>query len=290
MPAFAYHRPESLDEALELLAEYGEEAKVLAGGQSLLPIMSLRLSQPGNLIDIGRIPELDRIVTVPSGGVAIGATVRHTTAEQSESVRAHAPMVCEALPHVGHRAIRSRGTVVGSLAHADPAAELPAVALALGARFAALRVDGRRTIAVSDFFQGFLTTALEADELLLGVEFASPPPRTGHVVKEVTRRHGDFAILGIATQIGLDHNARVSRAALSFFGAASTPVRVERAERLLVGEEPSITLFAEAAEIAKQDLEPPNDAHGTSAYRKHLAGVLVQKSLIEAVGQIGGSA
>ncbi len=273
-----------------MLSRFGEDAKILAGGQSLLPLMALRLSHPANLVDISRVPGLNEIVEDVEGGLAIGATVTHTRAEEAEAVHRLTPLVAAALPLVGHRAIRNRGTVVGSLAHADPAAELPAVALALGARFIAVKSGGQRRVAAADFFSGFLTTDLAPDELLLAVGFPPQKPRTGVSVKEISRRSGDFAIVGLAATVSLDEAGLIASSALSFFGAASTAVRVTEAEEALAGQSPGPEAFEEAARIVSQSLDPPEDANGTTAYRKHVAGVLTRNALADAIDQIGFAA
>jgi len=284
-PPFNYHRPASLAEALGLLAEHGDDAKVLAGGQSLLPVMALRLGRPEHVVDIGAIDELKQI-RVADGGVTLGAMVRHAEAEKSADVAAHAPMVAAALPHVGHRAIRNRGTVVGSIAHADAAAELPAVCLATGAKMHIASTGGTREVAAADFFQGHFTTAVEGDELLTGVHFPSPSATTGSTVVEISRRHGDYAMCGLACSIDIPDGA-IANAALSFFSVSSTAVRVAEAEAALVGSAPTEATFAEAASIVSKTLTPDGDIHATAAYRRHIAGVLTRKGLAEAAAKIG---
>ena len=291
MPAFSYHRPDSLDEAVGLLAEYGGDAKVLAGGQSLVPLLALRLSHPDHLIDIGRVAGLDGAAGGPDG-FTVGAGVRHAELERSAEAGRAAPLVAEAMPHIGHRAIRNRGTVCGSLAHADPAAELPAVALATGAELVARSSTGERAIAAADFFVGYLTSALDETELLTAVRFPPWPPATGWSVQEVSRRHGDYALVGLAAIVGLDAGGRVQHAALSFFGAGATPVRAAEAERVLLGQAPEAAAFAEAAQVVAKTIDPPGDNHATAAYRAHVAGVLTRRCLAEAAGRAaaGGGA
>jgi len=223
-----------MEQAVALLDQHRHSIKVLAGGQSLLPIMALRLGPPEQLLDIARLPDLDRIDVDDDGSVTIGALVTHARAEQSDDLARWAPLVHEAMPQIGHRAIRSRGTVVGSLAHADPAAEMPAVALATGATMIAQSTAGVREIPADRFFTGFLDTALQANELLTAVRFPPWPPAARSVVVEVSRRHGDYAMVGLACGLafvdGVDDVDQASGrviddAALSFFGMASTPVR-----------------------------------------------------------------
>src|SRR5207302_4944718 len=286
MPAFCYHRPATVEEAVGLLADHGPDAKVLAGGQSLVPLLALRLSHPAHLVDIGRVAGLDTVDDGP-GGFTVGAGVRHSQVELSPVTARVAPLVAAAMPHIGHRAIRNRGTVCGSLAHADPAAELPAVALAVDAELIVRSSAGERTIPAADFFLGYLTSALDDTELLTAVRFPPWPPSTGWSVAEISRRHGDYALVGLAAVVGLGEGGRVQRAALSFLGAGATPVRVTEAERVLVGEHPDKAAFAEAAEVVTKTIEPPGDNHATAAYRAHVAGVLTRRCLAEAAGRAG---
>ncbi len=278
-PPFTYHRPESLDEALDLLATL-EDAKVLAGGQSLLPVMALRLGRPEHVIDISRISALSNIAAGPDG-LSIGAMVRHAEAEHSPIVAERAPLVAAALPHVGHRAIRNHGTVVGSIAHADAAAEMPAVCLVAEATMRIASTRGTREVPAAEFFQGYFTTALEHDELLTEVHFPAWPSTASGTVVEISRRHGDYAMCGLACGIDV-RNGSIERAGLAFFGVSSLPVRVPEAEAALVGQAPSATAFAQAASIVSATLEPDTDLHATAEYRKHIAGVLTRRGLAEA--------
>lgn len=282
-PPFRYHRPDSVDEALALLAEHGDDAKVLAGGQSLVPLMAMRMARPQHVIDIGRLGDLTRVDIGADGSCRIGALVRHASAERSAEVRAHAPLVHGAMPLIAHRAIRTRGTVVGSIAHADPAAEMPAVTIAVGATMTAVSTNGERTIPAGEFFEGYLQTALRADELLTHVTFPTWPSGACGSVVEVSRRSGDYALVGLATRLQVDGDT-VTDAALSYFGVASTPVRVVEAERALVGAPATADSFARAAEIVTRQLAPPADIHGSSNYRRHLAAVLTRRGLHQAVG------
>ena len=285
MSPFDYHRPDTVDAAVALLETYGADGKVLAGGQSLLPILALRLTHLGHLIDIGRVHGLQSIEVADNGTVSVGATVTHAEVERSDVMAAAAPVVAGAMPHVGHRAIRSRGTVCGSLAHADPAAELPAVALAVDAEMIVQGPARQRTVAARDFFDGYLSSALSEDELLVGVRFPAWRPRAGWSVLEVSRRHGDFALVGLATTLEIDEAGLMRRPALSFFGVASTPVRVTEAEQLLDGNAPDSALFAEAAEVVSGALEPQDDDHASAEYRAHVAGALTRRGLAEAAAQ-----
>lgn len=288
-PPFNYHRPTTVDEALRLLDEHGAEAKILAGGQSLLPVMALRLGRPDHVIDIGGIDELGQITAGSTGGVHIGAMVRHAQAENSPEVGAAAPLVTAALPHVGHRAIRSRGTVVGSIVHADAAAEMPAVCLAGAATLHVASTQGERTVAAADFFEGFFTTAIEPQELVTAVEFPETTPGTGVAVVEVSRRHGDYAMVCLACTVQVDGGS-ISDAALAFFGVGSTAVRTSEAEAVLFGSPPTRQTFDAAAEAVRDQLEPNSDIHATAAYRRHIAGVLTTRGLEEAASRIGAAA
>jgi carbon-monoxide dehydrogenase medium subunit len=277
LPPVDYEAPETVSEALELLAEHLDEASVLAGGQSLIPLLALRLARPAVLIDINGIAELSG-VSAADGKVAIGAMTREYVAEETTTVADTVPLLAAALPLIGHEAIRSRGTIGGSLAHADPAAELPAVALALDADFVVRSKSGDRVIPASDWFEGYLTTSRHPDELLVEVRFPTAAPGTGISFQEVARRHGDFAIVGLAASVTLSDGA-ISDARLAFAGISDVPVRASEAENLLVGERPSAELFDEAARRATSDIDPPADLHGTSAYRKKVAAILVRRGL-----------
>lgn len=280
-PLFGYARPSSLDEALQLLAET-PDAKVLAGGQSLLPVLALRLGAPDLVVDIGRVPGLDRITIGDDGSVTIGALVRHAQVEDSAEISAQAPLVAAAAPYIGHRAIRNQGTTVGSIAHGDPAAEMPAVCLAVDAVMVAASVRGQREIPAAEFFVGFLDTALEEDEILVEVRF--PPTPIGAVgsVVEQARRHGDYALVGLCSRLVLIDGA-ISSAALSFLSVGLTPIRCAEAEAVLFGEPPSDDLFTRAAEVVSATLTPAADVHASANYRKHLAGVLTKRGLAEAM-------
>ncbi len=288
-PAFAYHRPESLSEALGLLAEFGDDAKILAGGQSLLPTLALRLGAPEHLIDIGRLSELDSITEHDDGRVSIGALVRHATAENSAVLARKAPLVAQAMPHVGHRAIRNRGTVVGSIAHADPAAEMPAVSLALGATIHATSTSGTREIAAADFFEGFLSTSLAGDEIVTGVSFPAWSPDGGSALVEVARRHGDYAMIGLACTLDVADDS-ITGAALAFFGIGPVAVRATEAEAALIGRLVTAAAFDDAADIVRRSLPTSADLHATANYRRHLGGVLTRRGLDAAAARIGALA
>jgi aerobic carbon-monoxide dehydrogenase medium subunit len=281
LPQVEYEAPGTVSEAVELLAGHLDEASVLAGGQSLIPLLALRLAQPALLIDINGVRELSG-VSLTDGRVTIGAMTREYVAEESETVADAVPLLAAALPLIGHEAIRSRGTVGGSLAHADPAAELPAVARALDAEFVVRGPSGERVVPAAEWFEGYLTTSRQPDELLTEVRFPAAAPGTGVSFQEVARRHGDFAMVGLATSVTLSDGA-ISDARLAFAGVSDVPARAAGTEDLLVGERPSAELFDEAARRAAGDIDPPSDLHGSAEYRRKVAAVLVRRGLREAV-------
>jgi aerobic carbon-monoxide dehydrogenase medium subunit len=277
LPYFEYEAPATIAEAVELLTKHQDEAGVLAGGQSLIPLLALRLARPAMLIDINGLAELSGI-SVSDGWVAIGAMTREYAAEESETVAESVPLLAAALPFIGHEAIRSRGTIGGSLAHADPAAELPAVARALDAEFVVRSQSGDRVIPAAGWFEGYLTTARTADEILVEVRLPVVAHGTGVAFQEVARRHGDFAIAGLAASLTLA-GGMISDARLAFAGVSDVPVRAAAAEELLVGERPSAELFEAAAIQATAGLDPPGDLHGSPGYRKKVAATLVRRAL-----------
>ena len=277
LPEVEYEAPTTVAEAIDLLAEHGDEASVLAGGQSLIPLLALRLARPEMLIDINGIDELSG-VSVIDGRVVISAVTREYVAEESGTVADTLPLLAAALPLIGHEAIRSRGTIGGSLAHADPAAELPAVARALDAEFVVRGPSGMRVIPAAQWFEGYLTTARRPDELLVEVRFPAAGPGTGVSFEEVARRHGDFAIVGLAASLVMSGGV-IGEARLAFAGVSDVPVRATAAEDLLAGETPSAELFDEAARRATEDLDPPGDLHGSPDYRKTVAAAVVRRGL-----------
>jgi aerobic carbon-monoxide dehydrogenase medium subunit len=284
-PPFEYVAPTSTADAAAALADAGEDAKVLAGGQSLLPLLSLRLARPSVLVDLNRIEELFSI-TPDEGGTTIGAMTRHRTVERSDVVAAHVPLLAAAVPHIGHAAIRSRGTIGGSLAHADPAAELPAIALALDATFTIRSAArGERTVSAEEFFQGYFTTALEPDELLVAVRFPNAPAGTGVSVQEMARRHGDFAMVAAAASVSVADGA-MTDVRIGLINVSDRPVRARDAEAALRGG----ASIDDAAAIATADLAPVSDLHATAAYRTKVAGVLVRRALTTALEQAGRAA
>src|SRR6266567_4629768 len=277
LPEVEYEAPTRVAEAVDLMAEYGVEASTLAGGQSLIPLLALRLARPAVLIDINGIDGLSG-VSATDGWVAIGAVTREYVAEESGTVAGAVPLLAAALPLIGHEAIRSRGTIGGSLAHADPAAELPAVARALDAEFVVRGPSVMRVIPAAQWFEGYLTTSRRPDELLLEVRFPAARRGTGISFAEVARRHGDFAIVGLAASLVFSGGV-ISDARLAFAGISDVPLRAAAAEDLLVGERPSTELFDEAARRATDDVDPPADLHGSSDYRKTVAAAMVRRGL-----------
>lgn len=279
---FEYFSPRTLDDALSLLAQYGGDAKPLAGGQSLIPAMNFRLATPAVLVDLNSIDGLAGI-TEHEGALSIGGMTRQRALERSAAVARHAPLVAAAMPFVAHAAIRTRGTLGGSLAHADPAAELPAVMLALDAQFTLQRREGSRVVSAADFFIGLFTTALEPGELLVGVDLPGMPPRSGVAFQEISRRHGDFALAGAAALVSLDDAGRCTRARIALFSLSDRPVLAAHAATALVGHPPSAAAIdAAAAAAAAHDIDPTSDLHASSAYRRQLAAVLTRRVLARA--------
>lgn len=283
-PVFDYYDPETLEEALDLMDRYGPEAKVLAGGQSLVPLLNLRLARPAALVDLNRIPGLD-VVRREDGWLRIGALARQWEVEHAPEVVRHLPILSEALRFVGHPQIRTRGTVGGSIAHADPAAELPALLLCLEGEVVARRRGGMRVIPAHELFVTYLTTSLEPNEILTEVRWPIPPAGTGWAFVELARRHGDYALVGVATLLRLAADGSVVGARIALTGCGPVPVRAEEAERALRGAQPSERLWEEAGQLAASPLEPPSDLHASGAYRKHVAAVLTARALSTAAEQ-----
>lgn len=278
---FAYHRPASLEEALALLERYGPDSRVLAGGQSLVPALNMRLAAPAALIDINRLPGLDGISLEP-GGLVIGALVRHGVVEDSALVARHAPLIAQAMPHVGHRAIRTRGTVGGSVALADPAAELPACLIALDAMVRVAGRGSRRDIPAQRFFRGIYTTDLAPGEIVTAVVVPPIGPGWSSRFAELARRHGDFALVGLAAHCRVDGGV-IKEARLAFCGVGPAPVRAVRAEAVLSGRRLDPDVVAEAGSALDADLDPPGDVHGSPALRRHLARVLLARTVAQIV-------
>ena len=277
-PRFAYHDPDTRSEVLALLDTYTDDAKVLAGGQSLVPLLNMRLAQPAHLLDINRLPDL-AYIREADGGLAIGSLTRQRDIERSSLVRSRCPLLAEAIPFIGHAPIRSRGTIGGSLAHADPAAELPAVLLALGGYVRAESHTGSRQIPAEAFFVSQLQTSLTPTELLTEAWFPIAPPRSGAAFIEVSRRHGDFALVGVAAQLTLYENGTIAAAHLALMGVAATAVRPQAAEASLLGQRLEEAAFTAAAEQIVAYLDPDTDLHASAGYRRDVAVVLVNRAL-----------
>lgn len=283
---FRYARAGSLAEATALLAAEPGEAKLLAGGQSLVPLLNMRLARPAVLVDLNGVQELRGITPSPDGGLRIGALTRHAELAGSAAVRERAPLLAEAARHVGHAAIRNRGTLGGSVAHADPAAELPAALVALDARFRVTGPSGARVVAATAFFRGLLATALEADEILTEVFVPAAEPGWGFV--EIARRPGDFALAGVAAilRVARDAPSRCEQVRLVGFGVGDRPLRLAGAERLLTGLGLEPGSAARAGAAAGADCDPPGDVHGSADYRRHLATVLTERALLQALPRL----
>ena len=287
---FQYFAPTSLDQALDLLERYNYDAKPLAGGQSLVPAMNFRLARPGVLVDLNRVPDLAFVRPGSDGGLRIGAMTRQRQVERDPLVAERAPLIHETMPHIAHPQIRNRGTFGGSLAHADPAAELPAVLTALQGRFRLESKRGQRWLGADEFFVDFFTTALEPDELLVEIAVPPLPARTGWSFQEVARRHGDFAMAGLATLVTLDEQGRVQEARLVYLSVGDGPVTARQAAQVLQGQEPTEEAIQEAAEVAaRQDVDPVSDIHASADYRRHLVKVLARRTLRVAVQRAKGN-
>jgi carbon-monoxide dehydrogenase medium subunit len=282
---FGYLAPATREHALAALRRYGSDAKVLAGGQSLVPMLAMRLARPAVLIDLNPIGDL-AYVKPARGGLAIGAMTRQASAERDPLVAARLPLLAEALGWIGHPQIRARGTVGGSLAHGDPAAELPAVAVALDARLTLASTRGERTVHARDFYTGYLTTALETDEILAEVRFPPQPPGAGWAFAEVARRHGDFALVGVAVLVQADADQQVADARIVFTGVSHGPLRIAAAEQALTGRRPIRAAAAEIRRLVEASVEPDADIHASSRYRRHVAGVLAERAMLTAASRM----
>jgi CO/xanthine dehydrogenase FAD-binding subunit len=281
-PRFEYFAPASLDEAVALLHRYGGEAKVLAGGQSLMPLLNMRLARPAALVDINRVAGLHSLEAW-DGGVTIGATIRQRALQREPLITERLPILVEAATHIGHHQIRSRGTICGSLAHADPAAELPALALAFDAELVARGPRGARTITADGFYRGYLSTALDPSEVLTEVRIPALPSSMAWAFLEVSRRHGDFALVGIVAGLTIDRDRdAVAEARLVYFGVGPTPIRATEAERQLIGQPPGGDAFSAAGEAASRAVDPVDDVHATAAYRRSVAAALTRRALRQA--------
>ena len=280
-PAFAYHRPETVPEALAVLAEVGHDGKVLAGGQSLVPLLNMRLAAPRHLVDVNWLAELDEVSCDPAG-VRVGALARHARVEHDGPANEAVPLLGQAIGDIAHTTVRNRGTVVGSLVHADPAAELPAVLVLLGGTMElASAGDGTRRVAAADFFLGPLESAVRPEELATAAEFPRPPAAAGSAWVELARRHGDYAVCGVGALVRLDQDRRVASARAALISVGPVPVPVDLTDAL--GGQPSDAAdWAAAGRLAAAATEPEDDIHASAAYRRHLAGVLTARAAREA--------
>lgn len=282
-PPFEYYTPTTVDEALSLLSEHGYDAKVLAGGQSLIPMMNFRLAQPEILIDINNIASLTFINRDDNGGLRLGAMSRHAQVEKDPLVAELAPLVYEAMPKIATSQIRSRGTFGGSIAHADPSAELVAISVALEGRFRLVSQNDERWFSADEFFLGMFTTQIEPEELLVEIAIPSLPPRSGWSLMEIARRPHDFAMVGVAAVVTLDDQDRCQRSRIVYLSVGDGPVEAHHAADLLTGQTPTPDLIRAAAEkAAAEDVDPSSDIHASAAYRRHLVNILTGRALDQA--------
>lgn len=275
---FKYASAESIEAAIRLKAEYGDEAKFLAGGQSLLPAMGFRLAQPAVLIDINPIAALAYLRTEPQA-IRIGALTRYRTLERDPLLARSQPLVTDALPHIAHVQIRNRTTIGGNLAHADPASEMPAVLLALNGRLRVQSTEGTRSISAEAFFTGTLATSLSAIEMLVDVELPIAPERTGFAFLELARRQGDFAMMGVAVSVQVDEHGVCRAARLAYCNAGDVPMLAPKAAQSLIGEPVADARLREAGAIARTEIRPLGNVHATPEFQRHLAGVLTRRAL-----------
>ncbi len=279
---FEYHAPATVTDVAALLAEHGDEAKPLAGGQSLVPMLALRLTRFEHLVDLNGVDELTGI-SMGGGEISIGAGTRQATVGADPLIARHAPLLTRATPLIGHFQIRNRGTIGGSIAHADPASEYPAVVLALDAELEITTTNGARRVPAGDFFTGTWTTSLAPDELLSAIHVPLAAGRRGSAIEEVARRHGDFALAGAAAVVEIDVDGTITHAAIAMFGMGSTPLRAPDAERALVGASAGTVNLADTARSACAFTDPPDDIHASAAYRRRVAAHLVENALSHAL-------
>ncbi len=283
---FKYIAPSTLKEALDIMTRHGYDAKLLAGGQSLIPVMNFRLAQPAIIVDLNKVTELNQFRKTERGGLRIGPMVRHSQLEHSQTVAEFAPLVHETMPHIAHPQIRNRGTIGGSLAHADPAAELPVIMVALQARFRLQSADGERWVNAEDFYQALFTTALEPEEIIVEIAIPPMPRHAGYAFTEIARRHGDFAQVGAAALIKLDESGYCRQARLVFLNVGEIPMVADQAAALMIGQLPSSDLIAETAmNAAQNEIEPAGDIHATTDYKRHLAYVLGKRAIQQAAAR-----
>lgn len=280
---FDYIAPDSLDAAMATMREHGYDAKLLAGGQSLIPLLNFRLANPRVLVDLNRLSVLDFVRPSSSGGLAIGAMTRQSRLGTDPLIAEKAPLLHEAIPFIAHPQIRNRGTLGGTLAHADPSGELPTVALALQARLRLQSDRGDRWVEARDFFVGLLTTALEPEEILVEIEIPPPPPRCGWSFHEISRRHGDYALAGLAAQIVLDGDGICSAARLVYLSAGDGPLEATQAVEQLIGRAPDDQSLRQVAhQAAAEEVQPTGDIHASADFKRHLCRVLTLRALTTA--------
>ena len=287
---FKYVAASSLDHALSLKAEHGDEARFLAGGQSLIPAMNFRLARPAVLIDINGLGELSGVSRSRGAEIRVGALTRYRALERNGDFLKTCPLFADALPHIAHPQIRNRGTIGGNLSHADPASELPAVATAMKARMRIKSAGNEREVAAADFFVGLLTTDIAADEMLVEVLFPEPKPRAGSSFMEVARRRGDFALAGVAAIVSLDEEERCSEVRLALCGVGETPVDASRAAASLVGQRLTDKAIDAVAAEVRDMIAPSGNVHASPDYQRHIAGVLVSRAIRTAQQRTGHAA
>lgn len=285
--AFDYHRPGTLDEALGLLSRYGDQAKLLSGGMSLLPMLKLRLASFAHLVDIGRVPGLD-FIKEEGGSLRIGAMTRQATLERSDLIRSKYPVLADAVPLIADPLVRNRGTVGGNVANGDPGNDQPAIMLTLGATFVVRGPKGERTIPANQFYKGLYETALARNEILTEIRIPVPPARSGGAYAKLKRKTGDFAVAAAAVQLTLDSKGAIERAAIALTNAALTPVEAADAAKFLAGKMPDDKTIAEAAKMAGAKSSPSADRRGSVEYKKEMARVLTARALRKAVQRAGG--
>jgi len=285
---FDYFAPTSLVEALELLNQYGDDAKLLAGGQSLMPMLNMRLARPNVVIDINRIPDLDYISSTPDGGLAIGALTRQRSVEKSTGVNESLPLLAAVMPSIGHFQTRNRGTVGGSISHADPAAELPAICFALEAEVVLSSASNQRVLKAENFFISALTTAIEPREILTEVRLPAWRQEWGWGFQEVCRRQGDFAMVGAVSLLQIDGGGVCESACITLFGVGGAPERIRRAEEALLGNRIDDRILEDVSKIVAEELDPDSDIHASAAYRKEVGGVIARRTLEAAINSGNG--
>ena len=285
---FEYFDPTTVDETLKLLQEYGDDAKILAGGQSLVALMNFRLARPKVIVDVNKVPGLDYIREA-DGMIRIGALTRQRTVETSALIKQKCPLLFDATYWVGHLAIRTRGTVGGTIAHADPAAEHPCVLAALGGEVVVRGPGGERVVKPGDFFVTFLTTSLQPTDMVTEVRFPKIPDGAGWHFMEFSRRHGDFAIVGVAAMIQLDQQKKCTDARIALCGVGGAPFKATTAEDMLKGTDLNEQVIQAASEKIGEEVEPEGDLHGSAEYRKHLAKVLTGRTLRKTLEKVGAA-